>query len=94
MGRAADERAAGEGNGEVNADLSPIDPMYRVDAGVMQASLGALEAQRVIAGIQAGALTPDHAWLCFVELAAAHGWKSAGCRACVVELAKRLQSRA
>ena len=61
-----------------------------VDAGVMQASVGALEAQRVIDGIQSGRLAPAHAWLTFTELAAVHGWKSAACRAVVVELAKRV----
>ena len=64
---------------------------HHVDVAVVQACVGALEAQRVIAGIQAGALAPDHAWLAFVELAAVHGWKSAACRAVVVEMAKRLR---
>ena len=75
----------------MSADLQLLDDAHHVDSGVMQASLGALEAQRVIAGIQGGTLAPDHAWLAFVELAAVHGWKSAACRAIVVELAKRLR---
>ncbi len=54
-----------------------------------QEALGAIEAQRVIDAISTGNLTAQHAWLKFTELAAVHGWKSAACRALVVEFAKR-----
>ena len=61
---------------------------YLNDSGRQQA-VGAIEAQRVIGGLQRSATTTDEAWLAFVTLAASAGWKSAACRAFVVELAKR-----
>lgn len=54
-----------------------------------QAAVGAISAQQVIAGLQAGTISADHAWLRFCELAAKGTWKAADCRAFVVELAKR-----
>jgi uncharacterized protein (DUF1810 family) len=58
-----------------------------------QAAVGAITAQQVIAGLQAGTISADHAWLRFCELAAKGSWKAAQCRAFVCELAKRAGAR-
>ena len=58
-------------------------------AGITAESVGAIEAQCLIDGLRNGGLTPSHAWLAFIELAAMHGWKSPACAAFIVELAKR-----
>ena len=59
----------------------------------MQTAIGAIAAQEIIAGLQADAITVDHAWLRFCELAAKGGWKTAECRSFVLELAKRARAR-
>ena len=65
-----------------------LKAVERVDAAAQ--AVGALEAQAAIAAIAAGTLNTEHAWLKFVELAAAlQGWRNAACRAFVLELAKR-----
>jgi len=61
-----------------------------LNAGATQTAVGSLEAQKVVAGLQAGTLTPDHVWLAFVELQAKHGKASPACRAYVLELVKRV----
>lgn len=71
-----------------------MNAVHHVDAGVVQAAVGALDAQRVIDDIQAGRLSANHAWLLVVETASAHGWKSPACRSIVCELAKRLRGEA
>ena len=58
-------------------------------AEVQQAATGAIEAQHLVAGLQAGTLSAKHSWLCFATLAACHGWRSEACAAFVCELAKR-----
>jgi len=60
-----------------------------VTADVSREAIGALEAQRVVEGLQRDEMTAEHAWLAFVGLAACNGWKSAACMGFVRELAKR-----
>ena len=56
---------------------------------VQQAAVGAIEAQQLIAGLQAGTLSATHSWLAYATLAACHGWRSEACAAFVIELGKR-----
>jgi hypothetical protein len=43
----------------------------------------------VLAGLRAGTLSVDNAWLGFIELAARWGWKSPECRAFVIHAFER-----
>ena len=56
---------------------------------VVAEAVAAIEAQAIVEGLQGDTLTPDHAWLGFVQVAARFGWRSGACRAFVCELAKR-----
>jgi hypothetical protein len=57
---------------------------------VIEIATGAAEARQLVDAIDAGRLTPDHAWLAFVTLQARHAKNSGqACRAFVIELAKR-----
>lgn len=58
-------------------------------ADVQQSAVGAIEAQQLIAGLQAGTLSATHSWLSFATLAACHGWRSEACASFVIELGKR-----
>lgn len=60
-----------------------------VTVDVTEQAVGCVEAQNLIAGLQGDSICSDHAWLAFVQLAARFGWRSAACRAFVLELAKR-----
>lgn len=56
---------------------------------VAQLVVGSHEAQQLIESLADETLSTEHAWLGFVQVAARFGWRSAACRAYIVELAKR-----
>ncbi len=68
------------------------DPTHCTDE-VAQLALGSHSAQQLIAGLADETLSPEHAWLGFVQVAARFDWRSAACRAYVMELAKRAAPR-
>ena len=56
---------------------------------VAQETVGVLSAQALLASVRTGEHSTLHAWLAFVTLAAAHGWRSPATRAFVIELPSR-----
>jgi hypothetical protein len=56
---------------------------------VTQEACGSIAAQHLLRSIADEGRSSEHAWLEFIQLASQHGWRSAACRAFVVELAKR-----
>lgn len=64
-----------------------------VTSAVLQTAESDLEVQALVDELRAGTATPAKAWLLFCEAAATNGWKSAKCRALVVQLAKRAAER-
>jgi hypothetical protein len=69
--------------------MSTADARRYVTPDVTREATGALEAQRVIEGIQRDELTAEHACLAFCTMAACSTWKSACCRCFVLEAFKR-----
>ncbi|WP_128000637.1 hypothetical protein [Piscinibacter defluvii] len=61
---------------------------YLNEHGAQEAT-GAIQAQRIVDALRDGRVSPEQAWMRFVELASEHGWKSAACRAYLLELSKR-----
>ena len=60
-----------------------------VTDSVIETSVGATEADRLIEGLKTELLTPDCAWFRFIEIAARQGWRSESCKVFVMTLAKR-----
>lgn len=67
----------------------PLSIAGFVTTGLIEESSGSFEADKIVDQIFEGELTTEHAWLRFIEIAAKTGWRSAGCRAYLVTLAKR-----
>lgn len=68
--------------------------IYTMAAGhvtktVVAISVGAVEADKMLEGIRDDLLTPDAAWLKFLELVSKEGLKSGGPRSYLITLAKR-----
>lgn len=61
-----------------------------VTLAVTQEAFGARAAQDVIDGLREGSVSPDRAWLEFVQLAARYGRSSPACASYVREFAKRV----
>jgi hypothetical protein len=71
-----------------------LSGVYTVRAGhvterVVEESVGATIADKLIGDLQSDAVPAETAWLRFIEIAARQGWRSEGCRAFVLTLAKR-----
>ena len=62
---------------------------------VVETSVGAVAADKLIESLRSEWLpAADLAWLRFIEIASRQGWRSEGCKAYVVTLAKRAASNA